>query len=212
MNRATRVWAGALIVLACVGTVRAHHSGSMYDTAPVWITGRVVAFEPSNPHTVTMLEATSADGQPSRWAIEGPGQSQLGRMNAGMDVPAVGQVITVCAFPYRSVEELSRMFPEADFSSSRVLQGTDGSSPRYVAGHVMLMPDGEWRLWEPHGLISACVLSSGIPRESWVGFLSTNDRARRLWCEQRRYSHVRSTASLQALVEELNSAIADPCP
>jgi hypothetical protein len=184
----------------------------MYDTAPFWITGRVVAFEPANPHTVTMLEATSAGGQLSRWAIEGPGQSQLDRMTPGMDAPALGEVITVCAFRYRSVEELSRMFPEADFSSSRVLQATDGSSPRYVAGHVMLMADGDWRLWEPHGFIGACVLSSGLPRESWVGFLSTNDRARRLWCEQRRYSHVRSTASLQALVEEMNSAIVDLCP
>lgn len=60
MGKARAVLATLLATLACVGTVRAHHSGYMYATTPIWIEGEVTSFEPRDPHTFTTLEATSA--------------------------------------------------------------------------------------------------------------------------------------------------------
>jgi hypothetical protein len=211
MKKTNATCAAALAALACAGSLQAHHSGSMYDTTPIWVTGTVVGFEPVNPHTVTTLEERSEAGQVRRWAVEGPGQFQLGRLGLRMDVPKVGDIIEFCAFPYRPAAELSRMFPGVDFSARRSSAAADGSAPQFVAGHVMVMPGGEKRLWEPHGLISECIRGSEDQRQSWLDFLNSNPRVRQAWCEQRGYTHVRSTVSLRESVEEINSLIDDPC-
>jgi hypothetical protein len=211
MKKTMAISAAALVALACAGSLRAHHSGFMYETTPIWVEGTVVRFEPVNPHTITTLEERTEDGQVSRWAVEGPGQSQLARMGIGMDVPKVGDIIKFCAFAYKPAAELSRMFPGVDFSVRRSSPATDGPSPQFVAGHVMVTPDGEKRLWEPHGVISECIRSSDDQRQSWLDVLNSNPRARQAWCEQRRYAYIQSTASLREFVEEINSSIDNPC-
>lgn len=203
--------AAALAALAFAGGLRAHHSGYMYETAAVWIKGTVVRIERVNPHTLISLEDRNESGQVLRWAVEGPGQSQLERMGIAADGPSVGDVIEFCAFPYKPVEELSRMFPGVDFSARRAAAGASNSSPQFVAGHVMVMADGEKRLWEPHGLLSECIRSSADPWRSWLDFLDTSARARDAWCEQRRYTHVSSTAALVELVESIDGSLAEPC-
>ena len=208
MNR-TATWAAALAALACAGPLRAHHSGFMYETTPFWVKGTVVRFERVNPHSVTTLEERSEDGQVRRWAIEGPAQSQLDRGDA--EVPKVGDVIKVCAFPYKSPAELSRMYPGVDFSTRRRPVDADGLPWQFVAGHVLVMPDGQKRVWEPHGLISECIRSADDPRQSWLDFLSTDARARQLWCEQRKYSAIQSNAFSKAFYDEINGSIANPC-
>ena len=50
MSGAKVVLAAMLATLACAGTVRAHHSGYMYATTPIWIEGRVVSFEIGRAH------------------------------------------------------------------------------------------------------------------------------------------------------------------
>jgi hypothetical protein len=183
----------------------------MYEATPIWVKGTVVRFEHIDPHTVITIEDRNERGEVLRWGVEGPGQSQLGRMGIDTDTPTVGDVIEFCAFPYKPVEELSRMFPAVDFSARRASTPADGSSSQYVAGHVMVMSDGEKRLWEPHGAISACIGSSDDQRQSWLDFLNANARARQAWCDQRRYAHVQSSASLRQLVEDVDRVIDDPC-
>ena len=211
MKKTMAIWAAALAALACTNSLRAHHSGYMYDTTPIWVKGTVVRFEHINPHTIITLEDRSEDGQVRRWAVEGPAQAELDRTGIGMDVPKVGDAIQFCAFPYRSVAELSRIWPGVDFSVRRFAQAADGSSPQFVAGHVMVMPDGEKRLWLPHGLISECIRSSDDQRQSWLDFLNSTPRARQAWCEQRRRASVQSNASSKAFVDEINSFMANPC-
>jgi hypothetical protein len=75
----------------------------------------------------------------------------------------------------------------------------------------MVMPDGEKRFWEPHGIISECVRTSDGQRESWLEFLDSNPQARQAWCEQKGYAHVRSTASLREFVEAIDGLIDNPC-
>ncbi len=210
MNK-TVIWTAAIATLTCAGSLQAHHSGSMYEPTPMWVKGTVVRFEGVNPHTIITLEERSADGQVRRWAVEGPGEFQLDRLGLSVDVPKVGDSLKFCAFAYKPAAELSRMFPGVDFSVRRSSPDSDGSSPQFVAGHVMVMPDGEKRLWEPHGVISECIRSSDDPRPSWLDFLNSNPRVRQAWCEQRGHSHVQSTASLRQFVEEINSSIDNPC-
>ncbi len=183
----------------------------MYETTPVWITGTVVRFEPVNPHTIITLEERTATGQIRRWGVEGPGRDQLDRSGSRMDAPSPGDVIGFCAFPYKPAAELSRMFPGVDFSARRASRELDGPSPQFVAGHVMVEPDGSKRLWEPHGILSECIRSSDDDRQLWLDFLNSNRRARQAWCQQRRYTLIQSNASLAAFVEQINSSIDVPC-
>ena len=201
----------ALAALAGAGSLQAHHSGSMYDPTPVWVQGTVVSFESIDPHTVTTLETRGADGQLRFWGIEGPGDFQLVRLELDTEVPEVGEVIDVCGFPYRSVEELSRMFPGGDFLSLRHVVGTDDPPTQYLWGHLIVTEDGEKRLWNPHGLLSECIRSSDEPVEAWLGFVNSSPNVRQAWCTQRGYTNVQSNASRRDYVEEINASLDEPC-
>jgi hypothetical protein len=208
----------AALALVCAGSAQAHHSGYMYQTTPIWIAGTVTRFELKNPHTITTIEGTSEDGQVRVWAVEGPAQSQLDRRSGdGEYVPKVGDTLKVCAFPYKPAEEIARdtrLTPSLDDSVRRRLEATttDGASPRFIEGHVLVMPDGGMRSWDPHGILAECVRTSNDAKQPWVDFLNTSSRARELWCQQRRYSVVQSNASLRDFVEEINGQLESPCP
>lgn len=194
-------------VLTHTGTLQAHHSGSMYETKPVWVQGTVISFKHANPHTIITLEDRSMDGYIRRWAVEGPGQFQLDRIGTSMFIPRAGDTIKFCAFPYKPAEELSRMFPGADFSARHA----GSSSLQFVAGHVMIMPDSGMQLWEPHGRIIECIRTSDEQRQSWVKFLNTNLRARQAWCQQREFASAHLNSSLREVIDEINVLLTNPC-
>jgi hypothetical protein len=209
--------AAGLAALVCVGSARAHHSGFVYQTTPMWINGTVTRFELKNPHTITTLEARSEDGQVRVWAVEGPPQTALNRRSgSGEDVPKVGDTLEVCAFPYKPAEEIardSRLRPRLSDSARQRLESstTEGSSPRLVAGHVLVTRAGAMRVWEPHGLISECMRSSNRQRQPWLDFLNARAQARQQWCEQRGYAAVQSNESLKEFVGQTNALLAEPC-
>ena len=190
----------AIAMLASVGAVQAHHTGSMYEQGPIWIKGTVVRFDRTNPHSIITLEYRGDDGQVRRWAVEGPAQFQLDRMGIAEDFPRVGDVLQFCSFPYKP-EHLSR------FRS----QDPDGVPRQLIEGHVMVMSDGEKQFWDPHGIMSACIQSSGDARKSWVDFLNSNPRARDAWCEQRGWKATQATTSSKELVEDIDRWIDKPC-
>ena len=209
MRKIPRISTVILVALGASPT-GAHHSGYVYQSTPIWITGTVVAFERIDPHTLITVEERHDDGQVRRWAVEGPGRSQVERRSAETIVPQVGETIEFCAFPYKPLEELVRIFPEMT-AAGRGSAIVDGASPQLVAGHVMVTANGVKQLWEPHGLISECIRSSADSRESWVDFLAANASVVQAWCQQTNYEHVRVTASLQALVAQINALLDDPC-
>jgi hypothetical protein len=199
MNKATS-WIVAIAMLGGVGAVQAHHTGSMYEQSPIWIKGTVVRFDRINPHSVITLEDRDDNGQARRWAVEGPAQFQLDRMGVPENFPKVGEVLAFCAFPYKS-EHLAR------FRS----QDPDGVPRELIEGHVMVLADGQRQIWDPHGIISACIGSSDQPRQSWLDFLNSNSRAREAWCQQRAWSANQSTAKSRDLVEKIDRSIEEPC-
>ena len=199
MSKATTC-AMAIAMLASVSAAQAHHTGSVYEQSPIWIKGTVVQFDRTKPHSIITLEDRSADGQVRRWAVEGPAQFQLDRMGIAEDFPRVGDVVQFCSFPYKP-EHLAR---------SRS-QDPDGVPRQLIEGHVMVMSDGEKQLWDPHGIMSACIQSSDDSRKSWLEFLNSNPRARDVWCQQRQGAATQSTTASRELVDEIDRWIDKPC-
>jgi uncharacterized protein DUF6152 len=192
-------WIAAVAMLASVAGVHAHHTGSMYEQSPIWIKGTVVRFDRTNPHSIVTLEDRSEHGQVRRWAVEGPAQFQLDRMGIAEDFPRVGAALEFCAFPYKP-EHLARLRS----------QDSDGVPRQLIEGHVMVTSDGQKELWDPHGVISACIQSSDEAWPSWLDFLNSNARAREAWCQQRAYS-ANQAQTLRELVDAITGSIEKPC-
>src|SRR5688572_12493085 len=102
------IMAAALAALACVGSVRAHHSVSMFDLGkPIWIKGTVVSFELINPHVLFTLEERQSDGQVRLWKVEGSGLNSFKRRGLGQDFLQPGEELEVCGFGFKE-EVLAR--------------------------------------------------------------------------------------------------------
>jgi hypothetical protein len=209
MRNTTATWAVALAALVCPRHGAAHHSGHMYDTTSVWVTGTVVSFERVDPHALLTVEGRNEAGEVRRWVIEGPPQSAFERRGIGTAGPNIGDAVEFCAFPYKSPAELSQLWPGVDFSARRAA-ATDGS-PQFLAGHVLVTTDGAMQFWEPHGVLVDCIRSSEDRRQSWLAFLSSDPAAQQAWCEQQRYESVRSNVTLRELVQEIDGSIDSPC-
>ena len=190
--RTAATWVTALAVLACVGSARAHHSISMFDIGrPIWVKGTVVSFQLINPHVMMALEQKGDDGQVQPWTVEGSGLNSFIRAGHGADFVQVGDVIEVCGFAFK--EEVLARNPGLD---------TRGSARPSIHGHVLVMSDGQMRLFGGYGKLENCVRPDDSI-QAWVEFVNTDPRARGVWCRvgaspifpryRRRRSSTRST-------------------
>jgi hypothetical protein len=181
-------------VLACTGSLQAHHNGSMFDPAPIWVKGTVVRYEAVNPHATIVLEDPRADGQVQRWTIEGPHLGRIGQMGVQ---PKVGDAIEVCGFALRESVSLRSSSPDPY-----------GLSEQFVHGKALVMPDGHMESFGPYGKLDHCI-RPGDSIQIWLDLLDTYPRARADWCNGLNFS-IQSTAP-QAVVDEINRLMANPC-
>ena len=78
MKKTMAGWIGSRVVLVSAGSLAAHHSLSQFDTTTaVTVKGTIVRFELVNPHSILFVDQKGEDGQIQRWAVEGPGVTQL---------------------------------------------------------------------------------------------------------------------------------------
>ena len=205
------VSAAAATALTISGLSQAHHSILAYELEPIWVQGEVISFERSNPHTITTLEAQRGDGRIQRWRVEGPSISRLDGRPADLYFPQVGDVIRFCALPYKPIEELQRLWPEADFSSqpSRRIRETDETITQTVDGHIMVKPDGEKQVWDSLGVLTECMRSSGDTPQSWLDTI--NSEWRQAWCRQRERPAHPLDLTLRAYHDEINALLDNPC-
>lgn len=190
----------ALAALLCASPLRAHHSISMFDiSTPIWVKGTVVNYAAANPHALIALEAPGEDGQVQRWTVEGPAANRLNRMQIGAEFLKGGEVIEVCGFAVKQ-EILSRPPPA----------GSGGFPPRFLHGHLLVMPDGRMQPWGPYGKLDNC-LRTDDKRQAWVDFLNGDAVARELWCGRTRLPPATSVASAD-VVDAINRSLATPCP
>ena len=206
MNRMVTL-ATALAALACVGSVRAHHSVSMFDLGkPVWITGTVVRLDAVNPHVVIALEQRTEDGQVQRWTVEGSGLNSFKRAGLSDDLVQPGDVIEVCGFDLK-----------AEVAAQRSARGA--SSRPSLHGHVLHLPDGRMQVFGGYGKTVNCVRPSDSVQQ-WVDFLEADRRAHQNWCGGRVAPADASAWSLanfpllapKGFVDEVDRLLSNPCP
>ena len=185
--------------LVCASALQAHHSASMFEDTPIWVDAVVVRFDRINPHSITMLEERTRDGQVRRWAVEGPDPGQMDRRGIARDILKAGDVVRFCGFP-----------PRDESRFLRTSQGTDGEPRRFLHGHV-LVKNGQKSMWGSYGTLGRCIMSSGEPRQAWVDFLNSDARVQGTWCAQRVRPAVREDASSRAFVEEMTRLLSRPC-
>ena len=190
--------AATIAALACVSSLRAHHSISMIDTStPVWIKGTVAYYKIVNPHTMIGLEERMEDGQVKRWTVEGPAITRIQRMGVDKNFLKNGDVIEICGFRPKAV------------ASGRSAYEPRGESVPFVHGHMLVRPDGAMSPWGPYGKLENCVRPAD-QMQSWLDFLNTDWIARDLWCNPYRTA-VPTIAASKALVDEINKRMAHPC-
>jgi hypothetical protein len=204
MRTITALGTAALAMLACAGSLKAHHSISMIEIATaVWVRGTVVRYQPINPHAMIDLEETREDGRVQRWTIEGPFPGRLTRilnLNGMVDRETflnAGDVIDVCGF-----------FPKASGSS----QGPPSDAappPPFIHGHVLVMPDGRMQSWGPYGKLDNCIRKEDRA-QPWLAFLNRDPLAREFWCNVPTFVGHGSTAPKE-VVDDINRLMNDPC-
>ena len=149
-----------IALLASAGSLVAHHSLAQFDTStPVRVKGIVVVFERINPHSIIFLDQKKEDGQTQRWAVDGPGITQLDRFGVPKDMLKAGDVIEVCGFAAK--ESVQSQSQPRKSSSMPNMQG------RILNGHVLVMPDGQKRFWSDYGQLDKC-LGPGETRDSLI--------------------------------------------
>ncbi len=177
----------AIAALACGSALRAHHSSSLFDFArPEWVTGTVVSYVPGNPHTMIVLEVRNGRGELERANIEGPILARLRRMSLPADFLRAGDVIEICAFPYRN----------------------RGSAPA-LHGHLIVLRDGRRQPWSPYGKLDNCI-RSGDAIEPWLELIDREPMAHEYWCNSRAASYATSLAPI-GVVDEIDRRLAKPC-
>jgi hypothetical protein len=95
--------AAALMALGAVaGPAAAHHSVAMFDfSREVELTGQVVEFQYTNPHSWLIIAVPNEDGTTTNWGFEAEGPSTLMRAGIGKNTFPPGMEVTVRGRPMR---------------------------------------------------------------------------------------------------------------
>lgn len=169
----------------------------MFDTGTsTWVKGRVLRYQPVNPHALITIEEIGTDGGKRLWTVEGPDLNGLKRMGFAPDFIKAGDLVEACGFP-----------PRGDAALRTAAPGLPAA--QFLHGHVLVPPGGRMRVWGPYGRLDNCV-RPGDRAGVWVDFLKSEPRAMEFWCRS-----VFSVAPVKAgsapLVGEINRELGNPC-
>jgi hypothetical protein len=119
------------------GAMFAHHSfsGEFDNSIAVTLQGVVASVEMVNPHSFIYLDVKAAHGAVERWALEGPGPTQLVRMRRDLKLIKAGDELGACGYLARSDVVPTRTEP-VTFRAARKLQAA-----------VLTMPNREKLVW-----------------------------------------------------------------
>jgi hypothetical protein len=95
-----------LAILGFAISVHAHHSfAATYDVSKmIEIKGKVVVFSFRNPHSLITVEVTDG-AKKNRWAVEGPGSTQLANTGVQNDTLKYGDEVVITGNPSRTPDE-----------------------------------------------------------------------------------------------------------
>jgi hypothetical protein len=94
--------AGATVLLLSSTPAWVHHSGAMFDASKeVKITGTVMEFHWTNPHSSFKLNVTNPDGSESVWAVEMNSPNNLVREGWKRTTLKPGDKVTATVHPLK---------------------------------------------------------------------------------------------------------------
>lgn len=146
----------ALLALAVIGPLEAHHSLARFDTAtPLWVKGTIVRFERINPHSVIFLDQEMEDGRIHRWAVDGPAVAGLAAMGVDENSLEPGDVIEVCGFATPAGVAAQKKWPAGGGPDAGSVAPT--VQGELMNGHLLVLADGQKRFWSDYGLLHKCI-------------------------------------------------------
>ncbi len=128
------VSAAAVWLLVVAPPTDAHHSAAFFDTdSAVIVSGTVVRFERTSPHSYLYVRQQTPDG-PIEWAVEGPAPNLLIRRGTAEGLLEPGDSVEACGYRFKGNAE-----------------DAGGRGSHLIVAELVLMPDGEARLWSDYG-------------------------------------------------------------
>src|SRR3954463_790020 len=151
MKNSTSAWLAGILVIATAGSLAAHHSLAQFDTTTaVRVKGTISRVELVNPHTIIFVEQKGANEQMQRWAVEGPGVTQLARSSFNKESLKVGDTIEACGYVTKegvdAQETISKLNDHLKSASIRL-----GASVRLMDAEILVMPGGQIQKWSDYG-------------------------------------------------------------
>ena len=128
MKKVSVVGCLTLIALLTAGTAAAHHSAAMFDRdKQVSLTGTIVQFEWTNPHSWIQIDVPNENGGTDRWSVECNSPNNLVRMGWKSTSLKPGDKVTSLIHPLRNGDK------GGSFLSVTLADGTVLSDPAYRA-------------------------------------------------------------------------------
>ena len=122
-------------LLLSVGRLSAHHSfaGEFDAEKMIAFKGVVSKVDLINPHLFIFVDVKGENGQDQRWALEGPGLRQYGRMGFDTATFQVGDSVDVCG--YRSKDD------------NAVRTDQSGRASRVLSSELLTLSNGRQIIW-----------------------------------------------------------------
>jgi Family of unknown function (DUF6152) len=128
MNKKAQAGYLSLLLLVAALPAAAHHSGAMFDREKqVSLTGTVVQFEWTNPHSWIEIDVVSENGSTDRWSVECNSPNNLVRQGWKSTSLKPGDKVTILVHPLRNGDK------GGSFMSVTLSDGTILNDPSYRA-------------------------------------------------------------------------------
>ena len=124
--KTSRIAFAVALVLAFAGSAFAHHSAAMFDRdKKVELTGTIVQFSWSNPHSWIQIDVPNASGGTDRWGVECNSPNTMARSGWRSTTLKPGDQVTITIHPLRSGEKGGR-FMYVKLADGRVMNDMIG--------------------------------------------------------------------------------------
>lgn len=120
--------AALLLVMTFAGTAVAHHSAAMFDhDKQVPLTGTIVQFDWTNPHSWIAIDVPNANGGTDRWSVECNSPNNLAKQGWRSTTLKPGDKVTIVIHPLRNGDK------GGSFMYVKLADGTVLADPTYRA-------------------------------------------------------------------------------
>jgi len=118
----------SVLLLMAAGTASAHHSGAMFDRdKQVALTGTIVQFEWTNPHSWIEIEVPNDNGGTDKWSVECNSPNNLAKQGWKSTTLKPGDKVTILIHPLRNGDK------GGSFMSVKLPDGSLLADPAYRA-------------------------------------------------------------------------------